>query len=318
MRIIAFTKVAYPYGWLGNMSAYPVTYRGKEYRTTEALFQCLRFPHSSRIQESIRSLKSPMGAKMRTKTFRKQLRVPICDTRDLERMALCLRLKCKYHPELRDALLKTGDAHIIEDCTARPRDIEIDGKNHANGGPFWGARWNADTRKWDGQNALGVLWMRLRKRFRLHAKGRFVTPASFIGHNFYPEIMSTNIAKATAAAKEQLERLEKLGQTEGKVLSLLKQAGFSDLASFVAALEEVSPQPAKRAVKKAPKAKKSTKGKAPVRKTDIKRPRVTAAKVAKMKALDKKGMSQNKIAKIVGTSVPTVGRYAKAGFKFEE
>ena len=37
--IIAFTKVALPFGWLGNMAPYPVTYGGKAWRTTEALFQ---------------------------------------------------------------------------------------------------------------------------------------------------------------------------------------------------------------------------------------------------------------------------------------
>lgn len=37
--VIAFTKVKSPYGWLGNMSPYPVHYQGRTYRTTEALFR---------------------------------------------------------------------------------------------------------------------------------------------------------------------------------------------------------------------------------------------------------------------------------------
>ena len=61
--IIAFTKVALPFGWLGNMAPYPVTYGGKAWRTTEALFQALRFEDES-IREAIRQEKSPMAAKL--------------------------------------------------------------------------------------------------------------------------------------------------------------------------------------------------------------------------------------------------------------
>ena len=60
--IIAFTKVALPFGWLGNMAPYPVTYGGEAWRTTEALFQALRFEDES-IREAIRQEKSPMAVK---------------------------------------------------------------------------------------------------------------------------------------------------------------------------------------------------------------------------------------------------------------
>jgi hypothetical protein len=43
MHTIAFTKVALSFGWLGNMAPYPIVYEAKLYRTTEALFQALRF-----------------------------------------------------------------------------------------------------------------------------------------------------------------------------------------------------------------------------------------------------------------------------------
>ena len=43
MAIISFSKVALPYGWLGNMAPYPIIYEGKRWRTIEALFQSLRF-----------------------------------------------------------------------------------------------------------------------------------------------------------------------------------------------------------------------------------------------------------------------------------
>jgi predicted NAD-dependent protein-ADP-ribosyltransferase YbiA (DUF1768 family) len=69
MAIISFSKVALSYGWLGNMSPYPIIYEGKEWRTVEALFQSLRFTDEN-IIEAIRNEKSPMGAKMKAKSFK--------------------------------------------------------------------------------------------------------------------------------------------------------------------------------------------------------------------------------------------------------
>jgi predicted NAD-dependent protein-ADP-ribosyltransferase YbiA (DUF1768 family) len=67
---ISFTKTDLPYGWLGNMFAAPITYNGQIWRTSEALFQALRFEDET-IREVIRNDKSPMGAKMLSK--RKEL-----------------------------------------------------------------------------------------------------------------------------------------------------------------------------------------------------------------------------------------------------
>ena len=63
---IAFTKVDLPHGWLGNMSDHPVKYDGKWWLTTEALFQALRFDDPA-IREELRTIKSPMGCKMRAR-----------------------------------------------------------------------------------------------------------------------------------------------------------------------------------------------------------------------------------------------------------
>jgi predicted NAD-dependent protein-ADP-ribosyltransferase YbiA (DUF1768 family) len=43
MDVINFTKNNLPYGWLGNMSQYPIDFGGVIWKTTEALFQGLRF-----------------------------------------------------------------------------------------------------------------------------------------------------------------------------------------------------------------------------------------------------------------------------------
>ena len=105
--IIAFTKVALPFGWLGNMAPYPVTYGGKAWRTTEALFQALRFEDES-IRESIRQEKSPMAAKMVAKRHKSQMVVVPMGAADLDNMRRALRLKLQAHPALGRQLLATG------------------------------------------------------------------------------------------------------------------------------------------------------------------------------------------------------------------
>lgn len=305
MSVIAFTKVAFPYGWMGNMAPFPITYQKVPYRTTEALFQCLRFPNEPKIQRAIRDEKSPMGAKMRAKAFRSCLESPICDAADLERMALCLRLKCQQHPQLRNELLRTGEAEIIEDCTARSRDIEIDGKNHAAGLPFWGARWEPQDQSWHGKNALGVLWMKLRSQLRGKAPP-LPMPDSFIGHLFSsePKPIMKSFNDRKEALKTELASLDKLETTYNKVEATVKQAGYSSLDEFIALVKE-SEEPATPARKNA--GKSQTGG--------VKRPRITDEQLVKMKVLRSvRKLSQTKVAKKLGISLPSVSKWEKKGF----
>lgn len=148
---ISFTKVALPYGWLGNMAPYPITWRGQSYRTTEALFQAMRFTDPT-IREMIRAEKSPMGAKMKAKGNSDKMVVVPCGDEDCQNMLTCLELKLHFHPGLRRELAETGDAIITEDITARLHK----GGNHR----FWGAGLLDD--EWVGENKLGQLWMSLR------------------------------------------------------------------------------------------------------------------------------------------------------------
>lgn len=153
MNEIAFTKVKLPFGWLGNMSAFPVFFELKEYLTTEALFQALRFTNRPDIQELIRIEKSPMSAKMVAKG-----KVELMDEnilysqKDIDNMRLCLRLKLEQHPELKEQLKATGNTTIIEDCSNRPH----------GSGLFWGAEKTENG--WNGKNILGVLWMEERDK----------------------------------------------------------------------------------------------------------------------------------------------------------
>ena len=151
MKTITFTKVGLPFGWLSNMSAHPVKYGGKEWKTTEALFQALRFDDDA-IREEIRAQASPMTAKMKTKAKKSKMAIVPGSPEDIANMKTVLHLKIETYPELRKAIIDTEDALIIEDCTKRKASI-------------WGAQLIDD--EWKGENLLGKLWMELRDKMKI-------------------------------------------------------------------------------------------------------------------------------------------------------
>ena len=148
-NVIAFTKVKLPYGWLGNMSPFPVPFAGLWWRTSEHLFQALRFPVDSPVRDLIRSQASPMAAKLLSKKYKARRTVTPLSAEDLENMRHCLRLKAGTHCQIREHLLNTGDRMLIEDVSGRPK------KNDP-----WGMRLQGQM--WRGENLLGQMWMELR------------------------------------------------------------------------------------------------------------------------------------------------------------
>jgi ribA/ribD-fused uncharacterized protein len=149
MAVIEFTKVELPYGWLGNMYASPIRYEEKVWRTSEAIFQALRF-QDEEIREIIRNEKSPMGAKMKAKPFKHQMTVQPMSEEDVENMRRVVRLKFDQNPELKTKLLRTGDHTIVENIGNR------NGERHL----FWGMK--KVNGIWTGKNMMGRILMDLR------------------------------------------------------------------------------------------------------------------------------------------------------------
>ena len=58
---IWFRKIKEPNGWMGNMAPYPITYNGQVWRTSEALFQAMRF-NDPLIKGILRDPKKPDNA----------------------------------------------------------------------------------------------------------------------------------------------------------------------------------------------------------------------------------------------------------------
>ena len=153
MKNVWFKKVAEEYGWMGNMAPYPIKFDGKVWRTSEALFQSMRFDDDS-VKEIIRGEKSPMGAKMKAKKNRDQMVVVPMSELDVENMRKCVKMKFDAHPQLKRQLMNTKDSFIYEDIGNR------NGERHK----FWGAK------KWSesegaGNNMMGKILMDLREEY---------------------------------------------------------------------------------------------------------------------------------------------------------
>ena len=114
---VTFTRVVPPYGWLSNMSPYPVTHAGVEWRTAEHLFQAMRFydPRAGRfpdpaVPEEIRTYKSPMAAKMAAARHADKMVVVPASPDDVILMALVLAAKVEQHTVLLAGLLATASS----------------------------------------------------------------------------------------------------------------------------------------------------------------------------------------------------------------
>lgn len=151
MEQIEFTKAKLPYGWMGNMSRFPVIVENRVYETTEHLFKCLRFGLGSEIAEEIRQEKNPMCAKLIARKKLESAKIQRCSKEDIANMEFCLLTKLDQHKELLEELLNTGNAHIVENC------------NNRKPSP-WGAQYIDG--KWVGENLLGKCWMKIRGELR--------------------------------------------------------------------------------------------------------------------------------------------------------
>jgi ribA/ribD-fused uncharacterized protein len=148
--VIAFTKASLPYGWMGNMSKFPID---TIWPTAEHFFQAFRFA-SPDVREEIRKEPNPFKVKLISKKRiceGESLQYKPRSYRDRIVMRMTLQTKLEQHPHLKKLLLATGDAEIIEDCTRRAPSP-------------WGAQ--LKDGKWIGENWLGKLWMELREELR--------------------------------------------------------------------------------------------------------------------------------------------------------
>ncbi|MFZ5698675.1 MAG: NADAR family protein [Pseudomonadota bacterium] len=138
---IKFYQVNKPYGFFSNFSAHPIEVNGKLWPTSEHYFQAMKF-EGTEHEEMVRGAATPMEAarigRDRHRPFRKDWELVKDDV-----MRTALLAKFTQHEELRQGLLATGSAELIE---------------HTPNDSYW-----ADGGDGSGRNMLGVLLMEFRQ-----------------------------------------------------------------------------------------------------------------------------------------------------------
>ncbi|KAI5120713.1 hypothetical protein M0805_007674 [Coniferiporia weirii] len=137
-----------PYYGFTNFSPHPVEYKGKVYPTSEHLFQSFKFQeHRPLLAEHIRLFSDrPSSALSEARRFQPEVRRDWKDV-NVDMMDTALWHKFNQHPDLKQDLLGTGDAELIED---------------SDKDSFWGVGANRQ-----GRNELGKALERLRAKFRV-------------------------------------------------------------------------------------------------------------------------------------------------------
>jgi ribA/ribD-fused uncharacterized protein len=150
---IYFYESSQPYYEFTNFAqGYPVLLDGKMWPTTEQYYQAQKFPHNPALQEEIRKLTSDAQGSAARKAFnlarahKNEIRAN-WQSISLPTMLKAVRDKFTRHPALRDKLLNTGKAILVENAGAND--------------DFFGAGATGD-----GQNQLGQILMRVRDELK--------------------------------------------------------------------------------------------------------------------------------------------------------
>ena len=144
MKEIKFYSVNDEYGEFSNFAPYPIKLKGKKFYTSEHYFQAMKFDSPS-DQADILKNKSPMEAARRGRDRKRKLKKNWNSIKD-NVMRDAVYAKFTQHQELKDLLLSTGDAKLVENA-----------KNDS----YWG-----DGGDGSGKNMLGQILMEVRERLR--------------------------------------------------------------------------------------------------------------------------------------------------------
>ena len=142
--VINFYRVSDEFGCFSNFAPYPVRMEGKVWPTSEHYFQAQKFEDAEH-REQIRKTKSPMIAARMGRDRKKPLR------RDWESVKVgimrdVVRGKFTQHDDIREILLSTGEAKIVE---------------HTENDSYWG-----DGGDGSGKNMLGRILMEVREELK--------------------------------------------------------------------------------------------------------------------------------------------------------
>ncbi len=144
MSVIRFYSASGEYGGFSNFSPHSITLKGKTWPTSEHYFQAQKFAGMS-DEDEVRQAKSPMIAARMGRSRKRPLRKDWESVKD-QIMHEAVLAKFTQHGDLREILLGTGDAKIVE---------------HTENDAYWG-----DGGDGSGKNRLGQILMRVREELR--------------------------------------------------------------------------------------------------------------------------------------------------------
>lgn len=138
------SKFSGDYAFLSNFYQAPIFYMGQVYANSEAAFQAQKtFSAKEQQQFTIFRMHNPAEAKKRGRTLTLRPDWDVVKVRLMYEICMC---KFLQNPELRQALLETGDCILVEENTW--------------GDSFWG------TVNGRGENQLGQILMDVRAKLR--------------------------------------------------------------------------------------------------------------------------------------------------------
>jgi ribA/ribD-fused uncharacterized protein len=140
--VIQFYTTRGTYGCFSNFSRHPFTYKDKFWKTSEHAFQAQKFA-GTKFEEAVRYCNMPSDAAQMGRDRSLPLRADWEQVKD-SIMEEVLYAKFSQSEELKEVLLSTGDAELVE---------------HTVNDSYWGDGGNGS-----GKNMLGKLLMKTRER----------------------------------------------------------------------------------------------------------------------------------------------------------
>lgn len=141
---IKFYSETAKWGEFSNFALYPIKIKGKTWPTSEHYFQAQKFEDKSYISK-IRTCKSPMKAAELGRSRKVKIKKKWDNIKD-NVMYEAVLSKFTQHKELKDKLLSSGDAILIE---------------HTENDAYWG-----DGGDGTGKNKLGKILMKVRTHLK--------------------------------------------------------------------------------------------------------------------------------------------------------
>jgi len=141
-KVIQFYSVVEKYGKFSNFAPYPIILDGKSWPTSEHYFQAAKLL-DEKDRESVRKCRDPRHAARIGRDRKRKLRRD-WESAKIEIMRKAVWAKFTQHEDLRDLLISTCDAKLIE---------------HTENDSFWG-----DGGDGKGKNMLGRILMDTREK----------------------------------------------------------------------------------------------------------------------------------------------------------